>query len=254
MSRGKHRFIKRANINTTTMNPLSNKELAKYWVYIIREKKDDFRKYVSDPAIYRRTSKLGKKLKVLDCGCGEGYISRKLSKAGHIVTGIDLSPHLISAAIGKSGKRDKYLIVNMNKMPFKKNSFDAVVSNQVLMELKKPEIAIKEISRIIKPEGRFIFQVLHPFTENNSKSNTDYFKSKKHMAYFIVSGLKSKQKGIRYHHPLRRYTNALNKNGFKIICLDEPTPSKTTPKRSDIISKFKKPQVMIIDAEKTRTT
>jgi ribosomal protein L11 methylase PrmA len=70
---------------------------ASFWVKIMRERLDRYRNELTDPAVL---SALGHadRLRILDAGCGEGYLSRLLAGHGAIVTGIDLDPELIQAA------------------------------------------------------------------------------------------------------------------------------------------------------------
>ncbi len=71
-------------------------------------------------------------LKVLDAGCGEGYISRKLASLGSRVTAIDVSPKLIEIARQKPyADVIDYRVADLSKpLDGYEQSFDLVVSNR----------------------------------------------------------------------------------------------------------------------------
>tara|TARA_A100000164_G_scaffold364987_1_gene383987 strand:+ start:667 stop:1305 length:639 start_codon:yes stop_codon:yes gene_type:complete len=57
------------------------------------------------------------------------------------------------------------VVGNSNKLPFKNDIFDAVIMTEVLEYISRPEVAIKEIERVIKNEGHILLSVpfLNPF-------------------------------------------------------------------------------------------
>ncbi len=88
---------------------------------------------------------------VLDVGCGEGFTLKKLKekKIGKIFKGVDLEKEAI-----KLGKRENpnldLSIGDIYNLKFKDNSFDLVISTEVLEHLEKPGIALKELKRVSK--------------------------------------------------------------------------------------------------------
>ena len=80
-----------------TANEQAYNTNAGFWVQIIREDRDRYRKGLTDPAILDAIGE-AHGLAVLDAGCGEGYMSRTLAGNGAKVTGIDVSAELIKAA------------------------------------------------------------------------------------------------------------------------------------------------------------
>ena len=239
------------------MASLETQTMAKYWVDAIRNNKDLIRKYVTNPALFERLASLGGSLKVLDSGCGEGYVSRELARKGHKVVGIDASQYIIKEAKEAGIGNDDYIRGDVCQMPFGNESFDCVVSNFLLVELEQPENFIKEVGRVLKPKGRFIFQTLHPslFISKTGQSEgrvaPDYFNSTE---IFEKLGrpynLESPVEITTHHHPLSRYTHALTNNGFHIIYLDEPKPIETTPLDDPIREKLKDPRAILIDSIK----
>ncbi len=103
-------------------------------------------------------------LKILDVGCGGGLVCNELIKKGHAVTGVDLSlPSLEIAKERDSTKRVNYLEANALELPFENSTFDIVCSMDFLEHVEDPERAVKESSRVLKPNGLFFF---HTFNRN----------------------------------------------------------------------------------------
>lgn len=107
----------------------------------------------------KKTQKLIKKLqlsgKFLDVGCGTGLILRHLPKGS---VGLDINPRNIKQA-KKHAPLAKLIAGDIEKMPFPKHSFDVIVCTDVLEHLIDPEIALKEIFRVLKAGGILIGSV-----------------------------------------------------------------------------------------------
>lgn len=118
-----------------------------------------------DPVIFNLLGNIKNK-KILEVGCGNGYLSRLLARKGAEVTAVDLSQKLLDYAILKERKKPlgiNYLQRSASNLRGIKNElFDVVVSNMSLMDVKDAKNAIKEISRVLKKNGRFIFSINHP--------------------------------------------------------------------------------------------
>ena len=110
-----------------------------------------------------------KHLKILDVGCGTAIHSTRLAKLGHIVVGIDLSPEAIKLSkqiTRKHGLKVKYLVGDIEKMPFANNSFDVVFCGTVLHHFPNLSNVAKELYRITKPGGYVLSydpNALHPY-------------------------------------------------------------------------------------------
>jgi 2-polyprenyl-3-methyl-5-hydroxy-6-metoxy-1,4-benzoquinol methylase len=63
---------------------------AAFWVQIMREHRDRYRNELTNPAVLQAIGPTDG-LRVLDAGCGEGYLARLLARKGASVTGIDSS-------------------------------------------------------------------------------------------------------------------------------------------------------------------
>jgi 2-polyprenyl-3-methyl-5-hydroxy-6-metoxy-1,4-benzoquinol methylase len=76
--------------------------------------------------------------RVLDAGCGEGYLARVLAARGARVTGIDLSPRLIGMTGARNPARDiGYRVADLSQpVPDITGRFDAVASYLVLNDMQ----------------------------------------------------------------------------------------------------------------------
>src|SRR3989344_4672699 len=89
---------------------------------------------------------------ILDAGCGTGLLIKKLSTFGE-VWGIDTSSEALKLA--KKNNITKIKKASVEKIPFKDNYFDAIVSIDVLYhrEVKSDIAALIEFKRVLKPGG-----------------------------------------------------------------------------------------------------
>ena len=89
--------------------------------------------------------------RILDIGCGEGTLTRKIAERGATVLGIDNSPEMIDAA---RAKRIDAVLMSAEDIPFI-SEFDAAFSNATLHWVLEKEQAARAIFRALKPGGRF---------------------------------------------------------------------------------------------------
>ncbi|QQG43935.1 MAG: class I SAM-dependent methyltransferase [Candidatus Roizmanbacteria bacterium] len=96
-----------------------------------------------------------KNRKILDAGCGTGLILRHLPKNS---VGIDINPRHIEKT-KRNTLSNKIVLGDIEKTPFKKNTYDIVVCFETLEHLLFPEKALSEFKRILKKGGLFIGSV-----------------------------------------------------------------------------------------------
>jgi len=99
------------------------------------------------------------KMKILDVGCGTGFLSLILAELGHEVVGIDLSEGMLSKARKKAEENGYDILFKLGdaeNLPFDDDSFDAVVNRHLLWTLPNPDKAIMEWGRVIKNGGKVV--------------------------------------------------------------------------------------------------
>jgi SAM-dependent methyltransferase len=89
--------------------------------------------------------------RILDIGCGDGTLTKKIVERGATVLGIDNSPEMIAAA--RANGIDAVLMA-AEDIPFS-SDFDAAFSNATLHWILEKEQAARAIFRALKPGGRF---------------------------------------------------------------------------------------------------
>ena len=86
---------------------------------------------------------------VLDVGCGTGYITSIMSQElDSTVIGCDMDSNRISFARGNFGQ--EVIIADITHLPFKDNSFDAVVASEIIEHIHSTDAALNEIKRLAK--------------------------------------------------------------------------------------------------------
>jgi 2-polyprenyl-6-hydroxyphenyl methylase / 3-demethylubiquinone-9 3-methyltransferase len=102
--------------------------------------------------------------RVLDVGCGGGFLSNYLAELGHEVTGLDVSMDALRVASAHDQTASvRYMMGDALKLPFDDASFDVVCAMDFLEHVEDPERAIAEAARVLKPSGMFFF---HTFNRN----------------------------------------------------------------------------------------
>ncbi|MBI2095697.1 MAG: class I SAM-dependent methyltransferase [Candidatus Omnitrophica bacterium] len=93
---------------------------------------------------------------VLEVGCGTGFFSERFIRSGIHLHAIDLSPELLGRATARCGNQADFRVADIERLPFEKDSFDAVVGARVLHHLDL-EAAFKEVTRTLKKGGVIAF-------------------------------------------------------------------------------------------------
>jgi len=89
--------------------------------------------------------------RILDVGCGDGTLTKKIVERGATVLGIDNSPEMIAAAREKGIDAVRMDVADMTF----RSEFDAVFSNATLHWVLETEQAARAIFRALKAGGRF---------------------------------------------------------------------------------------------------
>jgi SAM-dependent methyltransferase len=96
--------------------------------------------------------------RLLDVATGPGYVAAAAVARGASVTGLDFSAAMIARA-RRINPAIEFREGDAEALSFPANSFDAVVMNFGMLHLARPESAMAEAARVLKPGGRFAFTV-----------------------------------------------------------------------------------------------
>ena len=200
-----------------------------------------------------------KGLKILDLACGQGFFSHEMAKLGAEVVGIDVSPELIALAQKKSGSAEhgyfparKFLVFAPSRSQVSaepafflapatdlsilgEKKFDVVISILAIQNIENISQAFKEVSRVLKPLGKFVIVLNHPafripkksswaFDETNKIQyrRVDEYLSESRAEIDMNPGAVGKgEKTISFHRPLQTYSKILANSGFAISRIEE---------------------------------
>jgi 2-polyprenyl-3-methyl-5-hydroxy-6-metoxy-1,4-benzoquinol methylase len=206
-----------------------------YWVKVIRESRDRYRTELTDRAVLEAIGPCAG-LRILDAGCGEGYLARALASLGADVVGVDACQGLIDAAEDLPSQGPgcaSFTRASVDALPLRDASFDLVVCNHLFSHLHDPSRAIGEFGRVLRGSGRLVILTLHPcfYTGNSERGAnvsvpaSEYFAGRGIDQHFMVDGLRSPSKITSWLRPLEFYSRTLRDAGFVITDLREPHPT-----------------------------
>jgi ubiquinone/menaquinone biosynthesis C-methylase UbiE len=172
--------------------------------------------------------------KVLDVGCGTGFITAELALRHRHVIGIDPSKESIKLAQRKFGHLPNIRFDNASAEEFTKkferNYFPIIVANMTLMNALSLQAILQAVSEMLSSGGIFIFTITHPcfwpfYWRYADASWFDYKKELTIEAPFRIS-LDQEANIIttHIHRPLEQYIDSLLSCGLTIEYLLEPTP------------------------------
>jgi ubiquinone/menaquinone biosynthesis C-methylase UbiE len=228
------------------------------WVDFVRTGKDYIRDGLNNPATFDLIGDV-KGLVVLDLACGEGYNTRFLVKRGATVTGVDFSERLIEyARIEEEHERlgIQYCVLDAVDLTRLADSyFDLVTCFMALQDIENFGKAISEVSRVLKPSGRFVFSIPHPCFEkvmlNGKKMDaaSNYFEETRYIIEWNMERLSIPFRTITFHRTLTEYFDALNRNSLLISRLVEPRlTEKAYAKYPYLQDALQRPQSVIIES------
>jgi 2-polyprenyl-3-methyl-5-hydroxy-6-metoxy-1,4-benzoquinol methylase len=105
-------------------------------------------------------------LRVLDVGCGIGELTEMIAGRRYKTYALDLGFDSIRRASAKFRKINinvPFVQGDVYRLPFQDSSFDAVVASEIIEHLDRPQDAIREIARVVRPGGCFVLST--PYRE-----------------------------------------------------------------------------------------
>jgi len=160
--------------------------------------------------------------RVLELGCGSAvfwkHVAKKIPKGVKLVLS-DASSGMIDTAKSNTKKLnfiEDYAVIDAQKIPYDEGSFDVVIANYMLYHVPNVELALSEISRVLKPNGSFFAAT---FGKDNLKEVDSIFNGFDNRIEPVVNdlckafGLENGSAYLEKHFgsvQLKRYENGLH--------------------------------------------
>lgn len=205
---------------------------------------DAWHRTLIDPGLFARIGTVTAGTRVLDLGCGNGYIARRLARSGAKVVGVDASDALLERARAREQAEPLGVVYHRTDASdlrmLSDRSFDLAVANMALIDFADAAGAIREVGRVLVPSGRFVCSLSHPCFDVDTRSAWQVEMALgSTTVYRKVTGYREPHSDIfpwrlpdgkvvrtvGYHRPLSWYVKELRKAGFVIVDLEEPAPA-----------------------------
>lgn len=219
-------------------------EMADWWDKQFGDEGDLWHRTLIDPPLLRLVGEVSG-MRVLDLACGNGYLSRRFARQGAVVTGVDANAPIIERARAREAQEPlgiSYHVSDAARLELlEDDSFDLVVSNMALMDIENAAGAIQEVSRVLRPKGRFVASLSHPCFDKVNTSGWDieriYPKTTiwrkmsryREQAADDLAWMRVGDQVVytrAYHRPLSWYFRALRAAGLVVAALEEPEPTE----------------------------
>lgn len=223
-------------------------ELADWRDHRMGERGDLWHRAIIDPTLLDVVGPV-RGLRVLDLACGNGYLARRWAREGAAsVLGVDLSARNVAHARRREGRRPSgasFRVADAAHLPFLPNrSLDLVVANMALQDIPDAASVIREVARVLRRGGRFVFSGSHPCFDLDDRSLWVVERSRgddgswRDLVWRKVRGyrdertvrvpwdLPGRETGytLAYHRTLSSYVRMLRDAGFGLTRLEEPAP------------------------------
>ncbi|MCG2691741.1 class I SAM-dependent methyltransferase [Microgenomates group bacterium] len=147
----------------------------------------------------------------LDLGCGDG-IAAKVIFNKQVKYGLDNDKFFLEKG-RKSGRFKKLLLAEAEKIPLKSGECDLVFSNCVIEHIRDLDPVFKEVNRVLKKDGYFVFTSL---TENFSNYSVFSFLNWRELSEKYGQ---FRDRRLQHYHGynFREWKKRLKKRGFKVV-------------------------------------
>ncbi len=149
-------------------------------------------------------------LDVLDVGCGTGrWLKHMCSLGTKSLQGVDSSAAMLAIARKSCPSQIQLYQADALSLPIPDESVDLVVGSFLLSYVKSPRSFIKEVERVLRPQGRLVLSDLHPEARARGWQSTFRFRNS---VYAIAT----------YSYTLQSLCKSLKSSGFSTEFHEEP--------------------------------
>lgn len=212
------------------------------------ERGDLWHRALIDPTLLRVVGPV-RGLRILDLACGNGYLSRRWARQGaRSAVGVEASRPTLAFARQRERTRPsgaRFLERHASDLRgIRDASFDCVVANMALQDIRDAKGAVKEVARVLAPGGRFVFSISHPCFDLDDRSGWLVERTRERDGAFhdvvwrkvrkyrdertvrVPWKISEEETGytLAYHRTLATYARILREAGLAIVRLEEPSP------------------------------
>ena len=158
-----------------------------------------------------------------------------MAEKGAHVTGVDISPELITYAKKKAGKNIEYKVSSADTLSFlNTHTMDVVISVLAFQNIENLADVMKEVSRVLIPGGKVYLVLNHPAFRIPQGSDWGYdevkklqyrreesYLSEKRITIAMHPGKKETETTVSFHRSLQYFFKLFNKNHFAVTRLEE---------------------------------
>lgn len=193
---------------------------AQAWTTMVRERRIESRRAGTDNAIVDAVLRLQPD-RVLDVGCGEGWLCRELARSGIACTGVDRSADLIAAARSADprGQYEMLAYDGLRRIPELTGAalFDVAVCNFSLLHDDIQPI-LMDVRVLLRPGGALLIQTVHPWAAAGDVGYADGWRNEE----FAWSELPFPEPMPWYFRTLESWVRSLSQAQLRIDRLTEP--------------------------------
>jgi 2-polyprenyl-3-methyl-5-hydroxy-6-metoxy-1,4-benzoquinol methylase len=169
--------------------------------------------------------------RVLDAGCGNGYLSRMLAARGAHVAGVEPTDRMVAFAREKEAELRqgvRYVQADLARLPDLDGQFDAVVCSMVLTAIPDWRRAIRAGVGALRPQGLLVFSLVHPAFEGLWGTWRDHgeYRVRRYLEEYEISG----PTGVDIHRPISAYLNELASLGVACVSLSSLDLTRRWPR------------------------
>jgi SAM-dependent methyltransferase len=197
--------------------------------------------------------------RVIDLGCGDGALARRLADAGaRRVLAVDGSARMLARAARHPHPRVRYQRGDLETLSQPAASADCVVSSLALHYVRDYRGLVGRVARWLRPGGQFVFSMEHPVcTAANPMTGwltvggatvwpvDDYADEAGRAQEWLGRGV------LKYHRRLATVIGAILDAGLAVTGLEEPWPGdEAVARRPDLAQHRRRPPLLLVAAGK----
>jgi 2-polyprenyl-3-methyl-5-hydroxy-6-metoxy-1,4-benzoquinol methylase len=186
------------------------------WTEAVRGCAIESRRLVTDRAIIDAVLDRNPS-RVLDIGCGEGWLARRLGELGLEVTGIDVVPELIQRARERGGT---YVVASYEEVArgVPGGRFDLAVCNFSLLGKDSVDTLCGAMASLLEPAGTLVVQTLHPLVACGGEPYVDGWR----VGSWAGCGTGFSDPAPWYFRTLGGWLSLFRDHGLRLVDLREP--------------------------------